>query len=45
MALGIPWLLVCIPGLQEAVFVSDSAKVVAAWTSQGASEATIEKNH
>ena len=43
MALGIPWLLVCVPGLQEAVFVSDSAKVVAVWTSQGASEATVEK--
>lgn len=43
MALGISWLQVGVSGLQESVFVPDSAKAVALWTSQGASEATIDK--
>lgn len=43
MALGISWLLVCVSVLQEAVFVSDSVKAVVVWTSQTASEATIDK--
>lgn len=32
-----------VPVLQEAVFVSDSAEALTLWTSQGASEATIDK--
>lgn len=43
MALGIQWLLVKVPVLQELVFVPDSAKAAAAWTSQGASETHLDK--
>lgn len=43
MALGISRLRVGVPVLQEAVFVSDSAEALTLWTSQGASEATIDK--